>query len=219
MRKIAVLILICSISLLGACSVSKRDNALGAKMSESVVGPSVPSAAESIGKQLDEQIIHRYAALSHAGSQNQRVARTRAKMVILGTVAANLNDLNASCPLSRQMSEEISSYMMKRGYRFQELRKGSYIRIHPTTGEMLLTRDVKNLEAPVGVGHAILAGTYVVGTNNIRFNMRLIHVSSNEVLAMASASVPISDDIAPLLFDYDVESNESRATGTNTRLQ
>ena len=143
----------------------------------------------------------------------------RARTIIMGTVAADLNDLNASCPLARQMTEEISRYLVSKGYRFQELRKGSYIRFHPETGELLLTRNVRQLASRVGTSHAVLAGTYVVSADNVRFTMRLIHTTSNEVLAMGTATVPINDDVLPLLYDFNSSSRSNLLSGTGSGLQ
>jgi hypothetical protein len=48
---------------------------------------------------------------------------------------------------------------------------------------------------------AVLAGTYVVTPEQVRFSMRLLHVPSNDILAMATATVPITNDLKPLLHD------------------
>ena len=181
----------------------------------------IPSAADSIGRQLDKQLVQRYAVKTADDglSQSERERRMRARTVIMGTVPADINDLNVSCPLARQMTEEISRYLVDRGYRFQELRKGSYIRVHPETGELLLPRNVRQMASRVGTSHAVLAGTYVVSAKNVRFTMRLIHTVSNEVLAMATATVPINDDVLPLLYDFSSSNRSGLLTGTGSGLQ
>lgn len=181
----------------------------------------VPSAADSIGSQLDKQMVKRYAVQTTEDglSQSERENRMRARIIIMGTVPADINNLNASCPLARQMTEEISRYLVSKGYRFQELRKGSYVRFHPETGELILTRNIRQLASRVGTSHAVLAGTYVISADNVRFTMRLIHTSSNEVLAMATATVPISDDVLPLLYDFNSSNRSNLLTGTGSGLQ
>ena len=209
MRKIT-LPLILALGLLLPCAAA-----------HTALAASVPSAADSIGKQIDKQMVQRYAAKTTDDglSQSERESRMRARTIIMGTVAADLNDLNASCPLARQMTEEISRYLVSKGYRFQELRKGSYIRFHPETGEVLLTRNVRQLASRVGTSHAVLAGTYVVSADNVRFTMRLIHTTSNEVLAMGTATVPINDDVLPLLYDFNSSSRSNLLSGTGSGLQ
>jgi hypothetical protein len=109
--------------------------------------------------------------------------------------------LSESNPLSRQISEEIINALMAKGYRSSELRKGKNIVMQPKKGEMLLTRNLSELVTRDVKAEAVLAGTYVVTPVNVRFNMRLLHVPSTEVLAMGSGTVPVTDEVKSLLTD------------------
>lgn len=158
----------------------------------------VPAAAERIADELDDQIIERYTSPKVKNrARNEAVARSQ--ILIMGTTPMNINNLNTSCPLARQMTEEISTRFMENGYRYQELRKGSYIRFDRNTGEFLLTRNVRNLASRTGTGQVILAGTYIISNTHVRFTMSLIHTESNEVIAKASSSIPITPDIIELI--------------------
>ena len=158
----------------------------------------VPRAAYKIADELDRQILMRYAKRGeHSASEREEIARACLK--IMGTTPVNLNTLTQSCPLARQMTEEVSSALMGLGYRYQELRKGSYIRFDRATGELILTRNVSLLADKYGQGQAILAGTYVISDTHVRFNLSLIHTLSNETIAKASVSIAITPDLAPLL--------------------
>ena len=158
----------------------------------------IPYAGKSVARDLDSQLIMRYAG---HGPESARIREglARARFLIMGTSPVNLNSLAESCPLARQMTEEVSSQLMALGYRYEELRKGKYIRFDRRTGELNLTRDVRQLTQTYGKGQAILAGTYVIGDTSVRFSFSLIHTLSNEVLAKASVTVPITDDIISLL--------------------
>lgn len=183
-------------------------------------GGNVPSAADDITNQMDKQLMDRYAGRDPDMSKSNREAVARAGIMILGTSPANINDLTESSPLARQMMEEVSRGLMQKGYRFKELRTGSYIRFDKESGEFLLTRDVRKLESRTGVGQAVMAGTYVVSRTQVRFSIRLIHIPSNEVLAMGTATVPITDDIYPLLKDpYNPSRSGSGIPSSYTRLQ
>lgn len=177
----------------------------------------VPGAANSIAEQLDDQLMMRYAGDDLGTSKKQRQALARAQIMIMGTTPANINNLEAASPLARQMTEEISRWLVNAGYRYQELRKGSYIRFDKRTGELILTRDVRKLASTLGTGQAILAGTYVVSGEQVRFSMSLIHTTSNEVLAKGTATVPITDDLLPLLEDQPAGSG--KVPTVYTRLQ
>lgn len=160
----------------------------------------VPEAAEEIGKQLDEQMMKRFGyPCSNTVGNNQNDSYARSRIMIMGTTPANLRNLAMTNGLGRQMTEEISRWLMKRGYKYEELRKGNAIRFDRGVGEFVLTRNVPSLETRRGVGQAILAGTYVITTDDVRFNITLLSASTNEVLAKAAATVPITPDLAPLL--------------------
>ena len=177
----------------------------------------VPGAANSIAEQLDDQLMMRYAGDDPGTSKKQRQALARARIMIMGTTPANINNLEAASPLARQMTEEISRWLVNAGYRYQELRKGSYIRFDKRTGELILTRDVRKLASTLGTGQAILAGTYVISGEQVRFSMSLIHTTCNEVLATGTATVPITDDLLPLLEDQPAGSG--KVPTVYTRLQ
>lgn len=161
----------------------------------------VPAAAKEIGKQLDTQLMNRLTAYKNTfGTSNSKDA-LRSRVLIMGTTPANINNLNQASALARQMTEEISRWLVGQGYRYDELRKGSDIRFDKNVGEFILTRDVPQLASRTGYGQVILAGTYVVSGEDVRFTMSLLATDSNEILAKASATVPITPDLEPLLVE------------------
>ena len=155
------------------------------------MGPTVPRAAQKIADQMDEQLLRRIGDYPEG----------RGCVLIVSTVAVALNNLNESSPLSRQISEEVMNVLIAKGYRSNELRKGKDIIMLPRQGEMLLTRNLSQLNTRDVTSVAVLVGTYLVTPDNVRFNMRLIHTPSNEVLAMGSATVPVTDEVKDLLSD------------------
>ena len=163
----------------------------------------IPYAGKSVAQSLDEQLMTRYAG---HGSESARVREgiARARFMIMGTTPVNLNSLAESCPLARQMTEEVSSQLMALGYRYEELRKGKAIRFDRRTGELNLTRNVKQLTHAYGQGQAVLAGTHVISDTSVRFSFSLIHTLTNEVLAKASVTVPITEDMYSLLDETPV---------------
>lgn len=177
----------------------------------------VPTAAVSIAKQLDEQLMMRFSGDNPDMSRKDREAVARAHIMIMGTTPVNINNLDEASPLSRQMTEEISRWLISAGYRFQELRKGRDIRFDKLKGEFILTRDVRQLASSSGTSQAILAGTYIATGEQVRFSIRLIHTTSNEVLAMGTATVPITDDLRP--FVREPRPGEGLAPSVSTRLQ
>lgn len=183
-------------------------------------GGSVPSAATSIAQQLDGQLMMRYAGFSKDIPRKQLEAIARAKIMLLGTTPANINNLEETNPLSRQFAEELSKNMIAKGYRYQELRRGKHIRVDKKKGELILTRDVNEMVKQEGTGQAVLAGTYIISPEQVRFTVSLIHPTSNEVLAKGIATVPLTDDVMALLEDLpEGQKATGRVPTVFTRLQ
>lgn len=151
----------------------------------------VPKAAAAIASQLDKQLTKRIG--DFAGGKNS--------VSIAITVPVFLSNLNQSSPLARQMAEEITTLLVQAGYFVDDIRKGNDIVMEEGVGEMILTRNLNRLASRDSSTAAVLAGTYTVTGDNVRFNIKLLHTPSNQVLAMASATVPVTDELFPLLAD------------------
>lgn len=149
----------------------------------------VPQAASAMGRQIDRQIAERLMQ-----------ADTPALGVSLAvTVPVDVNDLDESNPLARQMAEELARWFVQAGYPVQEIRKGRMVLIEPGSGEKLLTRR-DNLLADKNVASAaILAGTYSITSKNVRFNIRILQTATREVLGMSTVSVPLTSEVRSLL--------------------
>ncbi len=179
-----------------------------------------PRAANKIAAQMDAQIMQRAHINSSVIPSEERAMRQqqlRESITVMATVPVDINNLEVSCPLARQMSEEVSRWMISKGYKFQEIRKGKEVFFQKKQGEMLLTRDTSLLAKRNVSSIAVLAGTYVITPEQVRFSMRLIHTPSNEVIAMGTATVPITPDIRPLLSD-DNQGQQKVTPTINTKL-
>ncbi len=182
----------------------------------------IPSAADSIAMQLDNQMLQRAGIPTNtkkAPADSAAQARLlRNTVTVMATVPVDLNNLKVTCPLARQISEEISRWLVNAGYSVQELRKAKAIYFQQKQGEMLLTRNTALLANRNVHSQAVLTGTYVTTPEQVRFNIRLIHTPSNEVLAMATGTVPVTADIRPLLINSSGEYVPIEPT-VQTRLQ
>ncbi len=151
----------------------------------------VPKAANLMAEQMDRQIMRRIGIYSE----------DRSSVSIASTVPVFLGDLEQSSPLARQMAEEVIRWFVDAGYCVDEIRKGKEIVMTPRRGEMILTRQTSQLATRDVTTVAILAGTYTITRDSVRFNLKLLHTPSNEVLASASATVPVTTEVFPLLAD------------------
>lgn len=151
----------------------------------------VPRAAWAMASQLDKQLVRR---LNNTGFG-------KASVSISITVPVSLSNLSQSSPLARQMAEEVTNMLVQQGYEVEDIRKGLDITMREGAGEMLLTRDLSRLASRDATSTAVLTGTYTITSEDVRFNMRLLHTPTNKVLASAAASVPVTPELFPLLAD------------------
>lgn len=149
----------------------------------------VPQAASALARQIDRQIAER---LMQADTPAQGVS-------LAITVPVDVNDLDESSPLARQMAEELTRWFVQAGYHVQEIRKGRMVLIEPGNGEKLLTRRENLLSRKEVASAAIMAGTYSVTSKNVRFNIRILQTATQDVLGMATVSVPITAEVKSLL--------------------
>ena len=165
----------------------------------------VPIAADEMAEAIDRQILGHFGVeqpgLFSKSEQKAASLKIRRALSISCTVAVDLNNLENSSPVGRQISEEMARWFVQAGYKVKEIRKGRDVHVEVQRGERVLTRDVRKLLSTNVTTEAVLAGTYVVTPEQVRFAMRLLHVPSNDILGMATATVPITADLKPLLHD------------------
>ncbi len=159
-----------------------------ADASKSLEG-TVPQAASALARQIDRQIAARL----------QQPDTPALGVSLAVTVPADLNDLDDSNALARQMSEDLARWFVQAGYSVQEIRKGRDLLFEPESGEKLLTRRADLLSSESVTSTAILVGTYTVTSKNVRFNIRVIQTANREVLGMATISVPVTSELRALL--------------------
>jgi hypothetical protein len=184
-----------------------------------IVRGTVPTAADAMAEDMDRQILGHFGIRPpglFVGKQQHNPVTVRRALTISCTSAVNLNDLESSNTAGRQISEEMARWFVQAGYAVEEIRKGRDVYFDPQRGEMLLTRDVRKLFQANVRTEAVLAGTYVVTPEQVRFSMRLLHVPSKRILAMSTATVNITGDLRPLLH----EGRETKIIpSTGTRLK
>ena len=151
--------------------------------------PFVPQIIAAMGRQLDRQVVER---LQQPESPAKGVS-------LFMTTPVDVNDLETSNPLARQVQEELAAWFVQAGYNVQEIRKGADVLFQPETGELLLTRRSNLVDKEFVGSGAIVVGTYTVTPQNVRFNIRLVLTGSQEVIAMTSMSIPVQGEVAALL--------------------
>jgi hypothetical protein len=77
----------------------------------------------------------------------------------------SVDDLNQSSTFGRLASQLISNRLSQQGYLVQDATLMRALVVRPETGEIVLSRDARNLSGSVHA-QAVVAGTYAVATRN-----------------------------------------------------
>lgn len=168
----------------------------------------LPNLAAEMADELDAQLAQRMG-------MSQRPVRDVSMLV---TTPADLGNLQITSALSRLVAEEMATWFVSMGYRVQELRKARMVLTAPGKGELMLTRRANLLSQQNIDSAVILAGTYSVTSKHVRFNMKLIHTASNEVLAMCSSSLPVTPEVRELVLGGGSVSFTGLEPSVSTRL-
>lgn len=168
----------------------------------------VPKAAKSAVKELDKQLEVLLGEFY-----------PKTSLRIAFTVPVSLNDFEKTNTLARQMSEEIAIGLKQKGYRILEIRQGQEIVMTPEIGEFFLTRKQEDLSEKSVETELLMTGTYAVSSRGVRFSIRLLHMDSTEVIAMAATTVPVYEEIKPLLEENGTPAPPALAPTTSTRLE
>lgn len=150
---------------------------------------SLPQAASQVATSIDKQLAERLGLFE---------TPVKGYSLVI-TTPVDVNDLEMANPLARQMSEELATWFVQAGYKVQEIRKSRGVMFAPRKGEIMITRKQRLLANENLRTTLMLSGTYTQTPNHVRFNIRLLHAPTNEVLAMSSGTLPLTQELRSLL--------------------
>ncbi len=117
---------------------------------------------------------------------------------IVVTTFVDLNNLNQSSVFGRVLAEQLLDELHKAGFTLSEIRKGRDIFMKEALGEMILSRNARDVLAKSSA-RAVIAGTYVVTTKSVIINARLLDINSPLVLSSSSYSLKMTEELKKLL--------------------
>lgn len=122
---------------------------------------------------------------------------SKSQPLIIATVV-NIDNLDQSSTLGRLTSEHISARFTKTGYRMIELKYRNSIYVKRSQGELMLTREIKEL-AQSHDAQAVIVGTYGQSDDYVFVNLKVIQPATNIVLAVQDYVLPLDSSIKALL--------------------
>lgn len=117
--------------------------------------------------------------------------------LIIATVVS-IDNLDQSSTLGRLTSEHVSARFTKAGYRMIELKYRNSIYVKRSQGELMLTREIKEL-AQTHDAQAVIVGTYGQSDDFVFINLKVIQPTTNIVLAVQDYVLPLDISTKSLL--------------------
>lgn len=114
------------------------------------------------------------------------------------TTFVDIGDLTRSSSFGRLLAEAVGAEIFRQGGNVVDIRPGNAFMVQPGEGELILSRNVRDLDKEVGVP-AVVAGTYSVGATTVAVTVRLIDLSSHRVLSVAMVEMGRTSALDALL--------------------
>ena len=117
---------------------------------------------------------------------------------LLVATIVNVNDLRKAAPLGRTLSEQYRSLLVDKGFLVLELKRRGDLFVHEKTGELLLSRELKDI-AQVHSAGLVLVGTYSAAGKAVYISLKLVRTDSGQILRGHDYALPANTDVRGLL--------------------
>jgi len=117
---------------------------------------------------------------------------------VLVATLVSVDRLGESSRFGRLLSEQIAGRLTQRGLRVTELRLREDIALQPGQGELLLSRELRDV-ARSHPAQAAVVGTYAVSAHQVFVSLKLVRPQGNEVVAAYDYALPMDGNVRALL--------------------
>lgn len=185
---------LCGVLLLGACNTASTPAAEG----QSRYNRRAPLNGST------DQGIHGlvYGATEYIA--RTALGSTHKDSPVIVTSLVDIDDLERSSTLGRMVAKQVSGKLVRMGYNVREVNLRDTLAVREGTGELILSRNLKDLSAEADA-QAVVAGTYAVGGETIAVHLDMIKADDGRILSSADFVVPMNADIRGYL-GYGVRS-------------
>ena len=131
-----------------------------------------------------------------ASASNTSDSSASAPFVVATLV--NIDQLEQSSTLGRLISEQVASRMTQLGFSVLELKVRNGVYMKRNEGELLLTREIKEV-ASTHNAQAVIVGTYAESATLVHVNLKVVNPSTNVVIAAHDYALPLDKQVASLI--------------------
>lgn len=117
---------------------------------------------------------------------------------LLAATFVDINNVETSSGLGRVIGEQLGSRFAQQGFTVVEIKMRSNIFVAEGTGELTLSRSVREISQSHNAA-AVIAGTYAVARQSVYVTARLIRATDNLILASYDYVLPLGPDAKALL--------------------
>ena len=128
---------------------------------------------------------------------SHRVNLKKDKPIVVASFV-NVDNMLESSRLGRIVSEQFSSRLSQQGYYIVELKLRKNIFIKNETGELLLSREIKDISKNHGA-QAVVIGTYAAGDKYTYVSTRIVNPDNNMIIASHDYRLPMGRGTRRLL--------------------
>lgn len=117
---------------------------------------------------------------------------------LLVATLVNIDAMNQSSRLGRLVSEQVATRLTQHGYQVVEMKLRNNVYIREGTGELLLSRDVRDLSKN-HQAHIVVVGSYAAAASYVYLTLKAVSVADNRVLAATNYLLPLTENNKALL--------------------
>jgi TolB-like protein len=117
--------------------------------------------------------------------------------VLIATVVS-IDFMNQSSRFGRLLSEQIATRMTQLGFNVVEMKLRNNVYIREGAGELLLSRDVRDLSKNYNA-QVVVVGNYAVASGFIYLTLKIVAVTDNRVLGAVNYVLPLTANNQALL--------------------
>ena len=117
---------------------------------------------------------------------------------VLVATLVDLDRLEQSSRFGRVVSEQLAGRLVQRGLPVPELRLRSSVALVPQEGQMLLSRELREVSR-AHAAQAVVVGTYAVGSRQVFVSLKLVRPEGNTTVAAYDYALPLGEELRALL--------------------
>ena len=117
---------------------------------------------------------------------------------MLVATLVNIDSMNQSSRLGRLVSEQVATRLTQLGFSVVEMKLRSNVYIREGTGELLLSRDVRDLSQSHNA-QVVVVGNYAVAAGYVYLTLKTVTVADNRVVGAVNYLLPLNENNKALL--------------------